>query len=82
MLPIEMIQLADTEVEVVCGGRSESNNIYASNFGLNIAAPQVGYVGGRGPSNVANVAQELNQANFSAFFAQGSIIAPLGVTAL
>ena len=80
MLPIEMIparellvsELADTELDAVCGGRS-SNNIYASNFGLNIAAPSVEYVKG-GPSNVANIAQELNQANFSALFAQGSII--------
>jgi hypothetical protein len=78
MLPIEMIQLAETELDVVCGGHSDTN-IYASNFGLNIAAPQVGYVGGRGPSNVANVSQELNQANFSAFFAQGSIIMPLPI---
>ena len=76
MLPVEMIQLAEKELDVVCGGHSDTN-IYASNFGLNIAAPQVGYVGGHGSSNVGNVFQEMNQANFSAFFAQGSIITPL-----
>jgi hypothetical protein len=72
MLPIEMAQLAETELDLVCGGYSE-NNISASNFGLNIAVPQVESVRG-GPSNVANIAQGLNQANFSAFFAQGSLI--------
>jgi len=85
MLPIELIparelpvrELADTELDVVCGGFS--NNISATNIGLNIAAPEVGYVGGHGPSNVANVAQELNQANFSAGFLQGSIITPLSL---
>jgi len=76
MLPIEMIQLAETELDVVCGGHSDTN-IYASNFGLNIAVPSVGSVRG-GSANVGNVAQELNQANFSALFAQGSIITPLG----
>jgi hypothetical protein len=77
MLPIEL--LADTELDVVCGGYSSVTNISASNWGLNIAAPEVGYVGGHGPSNVANVAQQLNQSNFSAFFAQGSIITPLSL---
>jgi hypothetical protein len=79
MLPIELIQLAETELEAVCGGGHSDTNIYASNVGLNIAQPEVGYVGGHGPSNVGNVAQELNQANFSAFFAQGSIITPLSL---
>ena len=74
MLPVEMIQLAEKELDVVCGGHSDTN-IYASNFGLNIAVPSVESVRG-GPSNVANVGQELNQANFSALFAQGSIITP------
>jgi len=82
MLPIELMpaselpvsELADTELDAVCGGFT---NISATNIGLNVAAPEVGYVGGHGPSNVANVGQELNQANFSAGFLQGSIITPL-----
>ena len=48
--------------------RRDSNRL----FGLNIAVPQVESVRG-GPSNVANIVQELNQANFSAGFLQGSI---------
>jgi hypothetical protein len=79
MLPIEMIpasespvsELADTELDVVCGGFL--NNLVATNIGLNIAVPVVVGVGKGGPSSVANIVQELNQANFSAGFLQGSI---------
>jgi hypothetical protein len=79
MLPIELIpaselpvsELADTELDVVCGGFL--NNLVATNIGLNIAVPVVVGVGRGGPSNVANIVQELNQANFSAGFLQGSI---------
>jgi hypothetical protein len=62
MLPIEMIQLAETELDVVCSGYSE-NNISASNFGLNITVPQVESVRG-GPSNVANIAQGSTRRTF------------------
>jgi len=79
MLPIELIpaselpvsELVDTELDGVCGGFL--NNLVATNIGLNIAVPVVVGVGGAVPSNVANVVQELNQANFSAGFLQGSI---------
>jgi hypothetical protein len=81
MLPIEMIpaselpvsELTDAELDVVCGGLFNFTNVIATNTGVNIAAPVVigNLIGG--PSAVANITQGLNQANFSAAFAQGSI---------
>ena len=82
MLPIEMIpaselpvsELTDAELDVVCGGFFNFTGVTATSTGQNIAVPVVigNLIGG--PSAVANVAQGLNQANFSAFFSQGSII--------
>ena len=70
-LPVE---LTDAELDVVCGGVFDVTNLVATNIGVNIAVPVViGNVLG-GPSAVANIAQGLNQANFSAAFLQGSII--------
>jgi hypothetical protein len=82
MLPIEMIpaselpvsELTDAELNVVCGGLFNFTNVIAANTGANVAAPVVALNGIVGPSAVANIAQGLNQANFSALFAQGSII--------
>jgi len=80
MLPIEIpasdlpvCELTETELDVVCGGLVGINN------GEQVAVPVVIdnlIVGGPptlsigGASNVANVIQSMNQANFSAGFLQ------------
>jgi len=72
MLPIEIpaselpvCELNDTEL--VCGGGLFGS--HAINTGSQVAVPVVigNLIGG---ANVANVAQSMNQANFSAFFTQ------------
>ena len=71
---LPVIELTDMELDVVCGGLFNTTSFSASNTGQNTAVPVV--IGNfiLGPSAVANVAQGLNQANFSALFSQGSII--------
>jgi len=74
MLPIEIpaselpvCELTDAELEAVCGGGLFGG--LAINTGVQIAVPVVlGNIIGGG--NVANIAQSMNQANFSALFAQ------------
>jgi len=75
MLPIEIpaselpvCELTDTELDVVCGGGGLFGGL-AINTGLQIAVPVVlgNLIAG---GNVANIAQSMNQANFSALFAQ------------
>jgi len=61
MLPTE---LTDMELDAVCGGFLNFNNpVTQINTGLNIAVPVV--FGSGGLSNVANITQQLEQANFS-----------------
>jgi hypothetical protein len=76
MLPIEIptgelpvCELIDTELDVVCGGLAPLVGPIAINTGVQIAVPVVALNGILG-SNVANIAQSMNQANFSALFAQ------------
>jgi len=75
MLPIEIpaselpvCELTDAELDAVCGG-GLFGGLVGINNGSQTAVPVVALNGIFG-SNVANVAQSMNQANFAAGFLQ------------
>ena len=63
MVPAEMVELTDTELDAVSGGFANLANIITQ---VNVAVPFASAVGGGGANSPAVVQQFVGQVNFSA----------------
>jgi len=62
MVPVEMVELTDTELDAVSGGILNLGNVITQ---VNVAVPFASAVGGGGANSPAVVQQFVGQANIS-----------------
>lgn len=62
MVPVEMVELTDTELDAVSGGILNVANLITQ---VNVAVPIASAVGGAGANSGAAILQAIGQANIS-----------------